>query len=139
MNQIVAYARETIGMPYSQIGGCAAVPIYVARKLGMQVGGVLARYSSDPSPDEMREALDSVLQRSQRTLMQVGDVVWLRADDGLPKHLGIVGDYPHGGFSLIHATNVKPLNMVVEHRMDPAWLARVVAVWRFPSDESNVG
>jgi len=49
---------------------------------------------------------------------------------GPPQHVGFLGNYPHGGLSLIHAyaTNRK----VVEHRLDIVWQARIVALFDLP-------
>jgi uncharacterized protein YijF (DUF1287 family) len=78
----------------------------------------------------MRAALDDHLDRIPVAQMQPSDVVWMRFD-GEPQHLGVVGDYVHGGLSLIHAYNGAGLNKVVEHRLDEAWRRRIVAAWRF--------
>jgi cell wall-associated NlpC family hydrolase len=90
-------------------------------------------YGRQPQPDEMRAVLDKNLVRVAKEQMQPGDVVWLKVKNAVdPQHLGILGDYDLGGLSLIHATNASGLHRVVEHRLDPAWSARIVAAWRFP-------
>lgn len=138
--QIVALARETLGTPYQhqqRVNGvaldCAGVPVYVGRKLGMNFEDSLD-YGRLPRPDEMRSYLDNALVRVQKVDMQIGDVVWIRFRVD-PQHLGIIGDYPLGGFSLIHAYNSTSLNRVVEHRLDNKWYDRIVAVWRYPGVE----
>lgn len=139
---IVALARETFGTPYLHQGrvngvalDCAGVPRYVGERLGYPIE-VLARYGRQPVPAEMRDALDKHLIRVTKENMQLGDVVWMRFRDGEPQHLGILGDYRYGGFSLIHAYNGSGLKSVVEHGLDAQWLARIVAVWRFPEVEA---
>ncbi len=134
--QIVAVARQTLGTPYQhqqRTNGlaldCAGVPVYVGKQLGF-VFDDFTRYGRLPVPAEMRSALDATLDRVPKADMQLGDVVWIRFESE-PQHLAILGDYPHGGFSLIHATNGAGLNKVVEHRLDADWLARIVGVWRF--------
>lgn len=134
---IVRYARETLGTPYQhqqRVNGlamdCAGVPVYVAVKLGIDFTDV-TDYGRLPQPDEMRTHLDRALVRVNKNVMQPGDVAWIRFQHE-PQHLGIVGDYLYGGLSLIHATNGSGLNKVVEHRIDERWLSRIVAVWRFP-------
>lgn len=135
--QIVALARAQIGTPWqhqARIGGvamdCAGLPILIGQKLGMAVDA-LADYGRLPQPAEMRAELERHLVRVPRASMQIGDVAWLRFDRE-PQHFGILGDYVHGGLSLIHAFNGAGVNRVVEHRLDDQWRARIVAVWRFP-------
>jgi hypothetical protein len=134
---IVAIAREVTGVRWqhqARIGGlaldCAGVPVHVARRLGIPFDDVVG-YGRLPQPDEMRAALNNNLVRVAKKDMQPGDVAWIRFEQ-LPQHFAIVGDYLHGGLSLIHAYNGAGLNKVVEHRLDDQWLARIVGVWRFP-------
>lgn len=135
--QIVAIARSTIGTPWvhqQRISGlaldCAGVPVYVASRIGIPFEDVTG-YGRLPMPNEMRVALDRNLIRVAKRNMQIGDVAWIRFE-AEPQHFAILGDYVHGGFSIIHAYNGAGLNRVVEHRLDDQWLARIVGVWRFP-------
>lgn len=123
---IVACARETIGTPYAQMD-CAAVPLYVAAKMGLQI----QRFSVAPPVQEIRDYLDTVLQRCPKADMAPGDVAWLRFRVQ-PTHFAVVGDYLYGGLSLIHASDDKSISQVIEHRLDAQWLSRIVAVWRYP-------
>jgi hypothetical protein len=139
--QIATIARETIGTPWQhqqRINGlamdCVGLPVFVGQRLGMSVD-TLANYGRLPVPAQMRAALDEHLVRVAKADMQVGDVAWIRFE-AEPQHFGIIGDYLHGGFSLIHAYNGAGVNKVVEHRLDPEWLARIVGVWRFPGVEA---
>lgn len=43
-------------------------------------------------------------------------------------HVGILGDYPHGGLSLIHSYAVN--KKVIEHRLDDEWRGRITEVFR---------
>jgi len=138
--EVVAIARETIGTPYlhqQRVNGlamdCAGVPVFVGARLGLKFEDV-TNYGRLPQPAEMRKALDGNLTRVPKADMQPGDVAWIRFQQE-PQHFGIIGDYQHGGFSLIHAYNGSGLRKVVEHRLDPQWLARIVGVWRFPGVE----
>jgi cell wall-associated NlpC family hydrolase len=135
---IVAAARARLGVRYQHQGrvngvafDCAGLPVDIAREMGIAVHDVMG-YGRLPVPAEMRAALDASLDRVQggRDAMQVGDVAWIRFERE-PQHLAIVGDYPHGGFSLIHAYNGAGIKKVVEHRLDDSWMARIVAVWRY--------
>ena len=135
--QLVAWARETIGTPYQhqqRVAGlaldCAGVPAYIGCKLGMEFADP-ANYGRLPDPQTMKKSLDDNLVRVPKESMQVGDLVWMTFETD-PQHLGILGDYPHGGFSLIHAYNGSGLNKVVEHRLDEVWEKRIAGVWRYP-------
>jgi cell wall-associated NlpC family hydrolase len=134
---IVTVARALVGTPYQHQGrvaglalDCAGVPVHCATTLGIPLTDY-TRYGRLPVPAEMRAALDANLQRIPTKDMQPGDVAWMRFDME-PQHLAIVGDYVHGGLSLIHAYNGAGLNRVVEHRLDEVWRARIVAAWRYP-------
>jgi len=138
--EIVRLARETLGTPYQHQQrvnwvalDCAGVPVYVGLKLGIKFEEI-ADYGRQPKPDEMRDALDRTLTRINKKSLQPGDVAWIRFRLE-PQHLAIVGDYPLGGLSLIHATNGGGLNRVVEHRLDQQWLSRIVAAWRYSGVE----
>jgi hypothetical protein len=135
--EIVSIAREFIGARWqhqARIGGvamdCAGLPILIGQRLGLSIDA-LANYGRLPVPAEMRAELDRHLVRVAKKDMQEGDVVWLKFDVE-PQHFAVVGDYVHGGFSLIHAYNGAGLNRVVEHRLDAGWMGRIVGVWRFP-------
>lgn len=140
--EIVAIARELLGTAYAHQGrlagvavDCAGVPVHVWNRLGLSLDASHpARYGRLPVPNEMREQLDLHLVRVPKAAMQIGDVVWIRFEQE-PQHLAVVGDYVHGGFSLIHAYNGSGLRKVVEHRLDETWAKRIVAVWRFPGVE----
>lgn len=134
--EIVAVARTLLGVKYAHQGrvghlalDCAGVPVYIAKHFGIPLTDY-TRYGRLPVPAEMRSALDAHLQRIQVAEMLPGDVVWMRFD-AEPQHLGILGDYVHGGLSLIHAYNGAGLNRVVEHRLDDQWRRRIVAAWRY--------
>ena len=62
--------------------------------------------------------------------MQPGDVVTLRTANH-PHHLAILGDYRHGGLSMIHASGDH--GSVVEHRLSPDYADRIVTVHRRPA------
>lgn len=63
------------------------------------------------------------------TGLQVGDVVVMRFERE-PHHMGIVSDYPYGGFALIHACGHN--GKVIEHRMAKDQEARITHVFRRP-------
>jgi hypothetical protein len=140
---IIAAARETLNTPYRHQGrvagvaaDCAFVPIYAASRVGMDVRNLfIARYGKHPVPGEMRAAMDAHLDRIPTADIGLSDVVWMRFEKE-PQHLGIVGDYVHGGLSLIHAYNGAGVKKVVEHQLTALWRSRIVAAWRFPGVEA---
>lgn len=140
---IVNAARGWIGTPYGHQGrtkgvivDCAGVPAGVAGELGLEIEDFVA-YTREPNPKLMQGYLDRNLDRVRKEDMQIGDVAWIRFEKA-PQHLAIIGDYPHGGFTLIHASNIIGRGAVVEHRLDGMWLSRIVAVWRYP-EVNHVG
>ncbi|SDW95310.1 C40 family peptidase [Lysobacter enzymogenes] len=59
--------------------------------------------------------------------LQPGDVVAIDFA-GAVRHVAIVGDYVHGGVSLIHTD--ESLGEVIEHRIDAKWARRIKGAWR---------
>ena len=134
---VVAAARAHLGTPWVHQGrtpgvalDCAGLVICVARQLGlvspeMDVTG----YSRAPD-GSLPDWCDAHMQRT--TAPELGGVLVLVCDRQ-PQHLGIVGDYRHGGWSLIHATNLA--GSVVETRLMFARNLRLVAAYRMPGVE----
>lgn len=106
---VVAEARRWLGTPWVHqhrthgIGvDCVGLVIGVARALGLvapdfDFGG----YSRQPD-GTLLSVCDAHMTRIQRADMQPGDVLVLAIRDQ-PQHMGILGDYVHGGLSIIHA------------------------------------
>lgn len=64
-----------------------------------------------------------------KEVMQAGDIALIRfAETEQCSHVGIVADYPSGGFSLIHA--FAQMKCVVEHRIDDEWYGHIAGVYR---------
>jgi hypothetical protein len=65
--------------------------------------------------------------------MQPGDIAVL-ITDLLPQHLGLLGDYRHGGLSIIHACNARSCvpPRVIETRLMFSRALRFVAAFEFP-------
>jgi cell wall-associated NlpC family hydrolase len=59
--------------------------------------------------------------------MRAGDVVVMRFA-GDPRHVGILADYPDGGFMLIHTHDT--LKFVSEHNLNEERRASITGVWR---------
>jgi hypothetical protein len=88
-----------------------------------QFGG----YGRQPANGTLQRVCESFMRRVLAP--DVGDVLLMRFADE-PQHLGIVGDYAHGGLSLVHA--LARAGRVVEHRLAPVWRARVVQGYSMP-------
>lgn len=140
---IVSEARAWIGTPFSHqarlkgVGvDCAGLIIGVARELGMVGEGFdITGYSRDPDGRTLLAYCETHMQRIGREDIEPGDVVVIRWHDH-PQHLGIVGDYVHGGHSLIHAfADATGRGKVIEQRLcldDLPSGGRFVAAYRLP-------
>jgi cell wall-associated NlpC family hydrolase len=131
--KIVAEARSWIGTPFHHQGrlkgvgvDCAGLVIEVGRALGLDV---VEETGYPPIPDgvSMQRSCDAQLRRIDN--YGPGDVV-LFAFGRHPQHLGIIGNYPLGGNSLIHA--YAPNGRVVETIFDSVWTRRTVQAYRYP-------
>lgn len=130
--EIVACARTQLGVRWQHQGrtqegrDCIGLVLYVAHTLAMSDFDTrdYARYATDETMlDLCREHLDKVMPAD----LQPGDIpVFAFANQ---RHIGIVGDYVHGGLSLIHAHAIN--RKVVEHRLDDTWKRRIVGRFRF--------
>ena len=85
-------------------------------------------YGREPQADRFQRAIEAALG-APVVGMAVGDVVTLKTKRH-PHHVALVGDYPYGGFSLIHASGEH--GRVVEHRLDDSYMARIVTIHRRP-------
>lgn len=142
---IVEHARAWIETPYQhqarmRVVGCDCLGLLVgvARELGLvapdfDVNG----YARQPDGRSMIELCSQYLRRIDPNAMAPGDVVSISfprrgSVDVRPQHLGILGDYRHGGFSLIHAAqNARPPR-VIEHRLLFHAGMRLSAAFAFP-------
>lgn len=145
--QLVAEAREWVGTRYQHQAHIKGV----ATDCGGLVYGVAARFGLLPTNPTLlpgaelftgyaRQAYQGSLRRACGLLLteinfedaQLGDVV-LMSFDGEPQHVAMLGDYPHGGFSIIHA--YAPMRKVVEARLEETWQAKIVATYLIPGLE----
>lgn len=136
--EIATAARRFIGCPWRHQGrsgegvDCLGLVLLVAHELEL---------TDFDTRDYARQATDeSMLQQCREHLVEIpramarpGDVPVMRF--GTNRHIGIFGDYVHGGLSLIHAFSQAP-RRVVEHRFNDDWLrgynASLLSVFRFP-------
>lgn len=106
---------------------CAGVPQCAAKAIGRPVWDIPA-YGRQAHKDGLREALVRNLGNPiPITDMRAGDIPLMKFD-GDPKHVGILTDYPYGGFGLIHCYGT--IKRVTEHRLDSFWEKMIVQVYR---------
>ena len=126
-------ARKYLGTPFRHRGrdpvvgiDCVGLAVLAARDCGWDVQD-LADYTRHPKGG----LLESMLRLNcgaPVSDMQAGDLVAIRyAHAGPVRHVGIVGDHPHG-LSLIHTDS--HIGRVVEQRIDQSITARIAAVYR---------
>lgn len=134
---IVAEARSWQGVRWRHQGrsrqgiDCAGLVICTAHALGLSDFDTTA-YDRVPDGTTLRALCDTHLRPVPLAQLQPADVLLMRFDVD-PQHMAIVTDYPYGGpgvMGMVHA--YATARKVVEHQLDAAWLARVVAAYRFP-------
>ena len=132
MSALVSAARRYLGVPFRHRGrtsrglDCAGLIWLGYADLGVVLPDVRI-YGREPHRNGLVEAVGRALGSAVIGPLQPGDVLLMRFDRE-PHHLGVVGDYAHGGLSLIHAYGTA--GKVVEHRLDDLWRGRIVAVYR---------
>jgi cell wall-associated NlpC family hydrolase len=129
----VAEARRWIGVRWRHQGrtregiDCVGLPVVCAAAVrGMQIP--LPDYSATTSDETMLRGCQQYLEQIALADAQPGDIVVLGFQK--QRHMAILGDYPGGGLSLIHA--YLPNRKVVEMRLDDAWRGRILSVFRLP-------
>jgi len=138
--EAVAAARGYVGTPFQHQGrapgvamDCAGVLICVARELGIvEPTFDVTGYGRRPDGVSLLAECDRWMTRIARRDMQPGDVIVVRHEHD-PQHIGILGDYLHGGLSMIHALGTPDgRGRVIEHRLDAGTLSRFIAAYRLP-------
>lgn len=138
-SDVVTAARGWIDTPFvhaQRVKGagvdCAGLIVGVARELGLVAPDFdLPAYEKAPD-GTMIEWCDRYMTRVPQDAMQPGDVVVVVIDE-LPQHLGIVGDYQHGGLSIIHASNDPRHMRVLESRLVFWRRMRFIGAYSLPS------
>lgn len=133
---IVAEARTWLGTPWDHqqrtkgvAVDCAGLVIGVARALGLVPADFdVTGYSRRPD-GSLIELCDEHMRRIAQGAMQPGDVLVMSIERD-PQHMGIVGDYRHGGLSIIHAASVQ--GKVIETRLMFARNAKFKAAYALP-------
>jgi cell wall-associated NlpC family hydrolase len=132
----VEIARRYIGTPFHHQGrvpsvglDCVGVLICVARELKLVASDFdVTGYHRQPDGADLMRHLSAHLEPVTQAEMQPGDIVCV-AFDKHPQHVGIVGDYRHGGLSIIHAASKH--GAVIETRLMFTQAMRFVAAFRF--------
>jgi cell wall-associated NlpC family hydrolase len=122
--QIVEEARTWIDTPFhhqARIKGvgvdCVGLVLGVGKKFGLFDKDFDVRgYAKVPDGRSLMGIAETVMRRITYEEMQPGDVIMLRFSRD-PQHVGIIGNYRHGGLSIIHAAGGGAENRVVETRL----------------------
>lgn len=137
MNDLVSAARSCLMIKFRHRGrterglDCAGLVWRSYHLCGVDLPD-FRLYSMEPSAhgpkltDYVKTALGDPIPVKD---LSPGDVVVLRFERE-PHHMGLIGDYPYGGLSLIHACGHN--NRVIEHRLAPEQLARITHAFRRP-------
>jgi cell wall-associated NlpC family hydrolase len=137
--QVVATAREWIGVPYRHQGrsrqcvDCIGFVVCVGAQLGVTIEAPYD-YTDSPSGkmlmDRSRVQFDEVLDRKTPI---PGDIMalwgWNRNE---PQHFAIAADFGSRP-TMIHAFSKR--KQVVEHGIDPFWEKRLMALFTFKGME----
>jgi cell wall-associated NlpC family hydrolase len=134
MSELVLAARRYLGVRFVHRGrlphklDCVGLIWIAYRDCGVALDD-FRLYGREPDITRWQAAMVANLGAPIRPPLQAGDVVALRTLRH-PHHVAIVGDYPGGLLSLIHASGEH--GRVVEHRLDATYRARITHVYRRP-------
>lgn len=145
---VVAEGREWLGTKFvhqhsfkQAACDCGGLMRGIALELGLaQLNRVyllpekLVAHSGQPDGVILQRACDEYLRRVAIADAQPGDMILIKFGRN-PQHLALLGDYRHGGLSMIHALGPGGPGKVVEHNLDESWRRRIVAVYAIPGVE----
>lgn len=134
---IVTAARTWIGTPFhhqARLKGvgvdCIGLVIGVARELALIAPDFdIAAYPRVPDGKTLLPLAREHMREIPREAMQPGDVVVVSFDRD-PQHFGILGDYRHGGLSIIHGASDP--GRVIETRLMFSSAMHFVAAFALP-------
>lgn len=135
--QIVTEARTWLGTPFhhqARIKGVGVDCVGLLIALGRQFGMVplewdVQGYDRNPDGRTLLAGCMEMMTPIEQDAMRPGDVVLVRFD-AHPQHVGIVGDYRHGGLSIIHASG--NAGSVIETRLMFSSAMLFVAAFSLP-------
>lgn len=136
---IVATARGFLGTPFHHMGrlpgaglDCAGVLVCAARALGLVAADFdVPAYTPTPDGASMLAWCRQYMAPVRYAEMQPGDAILLITDLH-PQHLALLGDYRHGGLSIIHAASAADPPRVIETRLMFSRAQRFVAAFALP-------
>jgi cell wall-associated NlpC family hydrolase len=130
---VVRVARSFLGVKYRHQGrsregvDCIGLPVCVRAELGLVPMDSFG-YAKRSEGSEMLDYCRSHMVSVDRSSLRPGDL--LVQMSGVIRHIAIVGGYPSGGLSIIHAH--LPNKKVVECRLDDQFMKTVRGCFRFP-------
>lgn len=139
--ELVAEARSWLGTPWVHqgrmkgvAGDCVALVTMTGKAKGLTTFDI-TDYVRKPDGVALLALLRRYLIEIPVAQMQPGDVLCF-VFNRIPHHIGVAGDYrgEGGGLSVIHGDN-SATQMVVEHRLDERWRARICAAFKYPGIE----
>lgn len=128
---IVDKAREYIGVPYKHQGrtkhglDCVGLLVAIWRDTGLE-NDDFNGYGENANIKLLTEKLDKHFIRIRGGEPLPADVFWMRATDGLERHLALYTE----NNTIIHAVNNGP-KKVVEHSYTPETRSRVFGILRW--------
>jgi len=133
---VVAAARGELGTPWmhqARLPGvaldCAGLVIITAKRLRLvPAEWDITDYGRLPD-GTLLATCDQHMQRIG--VIELGAVLVLSIT-GQPQHMGIVGDYRHGGWSLVHAASNACPGRVIETRLMFHRAQQLQAIYRLP-------
>jgi cell wall-associated NlpC family hydrolase len=135
--QVVAAARSWVDTPFhhqarvKHVGvDCIGLVIGVARELSLVPADFDVRgYPETPDGHTLMRLAGLHMIELPREAMAPGDIVVTRFDQGA-QHFGVLGDYRHGGFSIIHGASDP--GRVIETRLMFGPFMQFVAAFKLP-------
>lgn len=143
MNPLVAAARAYLNVPFRHRGrkrsglDCAGLVWMAYHDCGVDLPDFLL-YGPEPHNDGLVSHITTALGPPvavapvRRPQLEVGDVIVIRFETE-PHHVALLGNYPTGGLSMLHAYGqAAPKGRVVEHRLADDHIAKITHVFRKP-------
>lgn len=136
INKMVAHARSYVGVPWRHRGrthfgvDCLGVVINACLHVAIPIQD-RRNYGREPWKDGLERELESHFgQALHKSEIQAGDIVLMRGEgQPEPGHVGMIGEQA-GELTLIHSFNADSNSKACEHRIDEAWMKRIVKVYR---------